>query len=153
MREKLLNKECVCIQCGKNYLSSTRLSKHCSDKCRKDRFNERFGRHMKRNSIVSGSTVGAISEIVVCADLLEKGFSVFRSLSPSCFCDVIAVKDNKLHKIEVRTAYKNPISGNLTFPTKLSKSGNNKVSCYALYERNENKIYYLSLDKKEYTFD
>lgn len=38
-------------------------------------------------------------------DLLEKGFEVFRSLSPNCSCDLIIQKDNKLQRVEVRTGF------------------------------------------------
>jgi hypothetical protein len=49
-------------------------------------------------------TVGAISELVVCNALMRAGFSVFRSMSPACVCDLIAMRDGELLKIEVTTA-------------------------------------------------
>lgn len=41
----------------------------------------------------------------VAADLMKQGYSVFRALSPACFCDLIAVKRDKVMQIEVRTGY------------------------------------------------
>jgi Holliday junction resolvase-like predicted endonuclease len=53
-----------------------------------------------------GST-GAAKELVVCAYLLEQGFEVFRSVSPSATCDLIAMLrgSTELIRIEVKTAY------------------------------------------------
>ena len=59
---------------------------------------------------ISKGTKGAVSELLVCADLLSRGFSVFRSTSQSCDCDLIAQKGNLLLRIEVTTSstvYKN----------------------------------------------
>jgi Holliday junction resolvase len=55
-----------------------------------------------REKISKGKT-GAISELLVCANLLEKGYEVFRSVSQDCSCDLLAMKDNKILKIEVKT--------------------------------------------------
>lgn len=44
---------------------------------------------------------------MVSADLLKKGYSVFRSVSPSCSCDLIAMKDKKVLRVEVKSGYKN----------------------------------------------
>jgi len=42
----------------------------------------------------------------VAADLLMRGFHVFRALSASCPCDLYAFRDGGGHlRIEVRTAY------------------------------------------------
>lgn len=36
-------------------------------------------------------------------DLLFRGYEVFRSVSPSCSCDLAILKDGRLLKVEVRT--------------------------------------------------
>ncbi len=51
---------------------------------------------------------GTISELMVCADLLSKGYEVFRSVSPTASFDLVAHKRNKngthkLIRIEVTT--------------------------------------------------
>jgi hypothetical protein len=51
------------------------------------------------------STTGAIGELRVSTDLLEKGFDVFRSLSPSASCDLAIIKDGAFKRVEVRTSY------------------------------------------------
>jgi hypothetical protein len=51
--------------------------------------------------------VGAISELLVCADLLKKGYEVFRAVSQHCSCDLAILKDKALVRVEVRTAFMN----------------------------------------------
>ena len=53
------------------------------------------------------ATVGAISELRVAIDLFEKGYEVFRALSPTCSCDLAILNDGKLLRVEVKTAYRN----------------------------------------------
>ena len=49
------------------------------------------------------STRGAISELTVSANLMARGYEVFRALSPSASCDLIALKDGEVLRVEVRT--------------------------------------------------
>jgi hypothetical protein len=55
---------------------------------------------------LSTGTTGAIAEMVVCVDLLRRGWAAFRAVSPSCPCDVIAMRDSQVHRIEVRTGHR-----------------------------------------------
>ena len=50
-------------------------------------------------------TVGAIGELRVCADLLAKGDKVFRSVSASCSCDLVIIRNGILLRVEVKTGY------------------------------------------------
>jgi hypothetical protein len=72
---------------------------------------EPFVRRPRRRSpfagILPGNTVGALSELRVAVDLLENGFEVFRALSPACSCDLIACKNGRTIRVEVRTGYRN----------------------------------------------
>jgi len=49
-------------------------------------------------------TKGAIGELRVCTDLLARGYEVFRAVSPSASCDLIAVRDGRIWRVEVRSA-------------------------------------------------
>ena len=89
-----------CKQCGKE-LPSNRW-RFCSDECYRlftkakyEALNPRFGR--------TSATTGAISELRVSVDLMQRGYDVFRALSPSCPCDLAVLKNGKLLRIEVRT--------------------------------------------------
>ena len=60
------------------------------------------------------ASIGAISELTVASDLMIKGYSVFRSLSPSAPCDLICFKSDtpsRVLKIEVRSAKLNKSGG------------------------------------------
>lgn len=46
---------------------------------------------------------GAANELRAAAHLMENGYEVFRALSPSNHCDLIATRDGKAHRVEVRT--------------------------------------------------
>lgn len=59
-----------------------------------------------------------MAELRVSTDLLSKGFHVFRNVSPSGPCDLIAFKDEKILRIEVCTGYRNPRSDKLMWPKK-----------------------------------
>ena len=67
-------------------------------------------------TISSGKT-GTISELLIAADLLRRGFDVFRAVSQSCSCDLAVLRDGKLYRIEVKTATRS-ISGHLHYPKK-----------------------------------
>jgi len=84
-----------------------------------------------------------MSELFVCAELLRLGFAVFRAVSPACFCDLIAIKDGRHIEVEVRTGYRSPSSGKISFPSKPDE----KNDVYAVYERNEARVYFFDHNK------
>lgn len=59
------------------------------------------------------STTGAISELRVCADLLIKGYEVFRAVSPDASCDLIVMKRGVITRVQVRTTYRHPATNKL----------------------------------------
>ena len=58
---------------------------------------------VRRVKITSGN-LGAKNELVVAIDLIEKGFNVFRSLTPNAPFDLVAYRNKQLYRIEVKTA-------------------------------------------------
>ena len=133
----------TCEECSKEFITNIPNKKTCNEYCYRERFKKLSGRSI--NDIrVSPGTTGAIAELAVSADLMKKGYAVFRALSPACFCDVIAIKDEKVLKIEIRTGYKYPATGRLNFPDKI----HGKVDCFGVYERISGEVYYLDLNKK-----
>lgn len=131
-----------CEECGKDFVHIMQHTKSCSDECRNKRMSKKFGRYSDK-SIPSG-TVGAITEMVISADLMKKGYSVFRALSPSCFCDVIAIKDKKILKVEIKTGYVG-LNGKVLFP----KSKNINVDIHGVYSRLDDKCFYFDDNFKE----
>ena len=92
-----------CFGCKKNFMDSAK-KKYCSKKCRTDHTRSMYRtKNMSLN--VCSATVGAIGELRVCADLLLKGYNVYRSVSPACGCDLAAIKENKFYRVEVTTGY------------------------------------------------
>jgi hypothetical protein len=96
----------MCLVCG-NVLPITgpRASpsrKYCSDECRERAWG---GPSPIRTSglDLAPSTVGALSELIIASDLLRRHYEVFRSVSPSCSCDLIALRNGVSLRIEVRT--------------------------------------------------
>ena len=89
-----------CEVCKKDYKGTTN-QKYCSSLCR----NKWTGKSTQYPHLRSG-TVGAIQELRASIDLMNKGYEVFRALSPASSCDLLTLKDNKMLKFEVRTSYK-----------------------------------------------
>lgn len=77
-------------------------AKFCSDRCRVRRDLERYHARNPKTTLPN-TTSGAISEYRVIADLLAKGFEVFRSATLSTSCDLAILKDERLLRVEVRT--------------------------------------------------
>lgn len=92
----------LCVVCYKEFYCSRSDASVCSRKCRLKRA-KKISESEKVFNGLTKVTIGEISELRVCEYLLRKGYSIFRSLSPSCFCDAIAIKGNRILKIEIRT--------------------------------------------------
>lgn len=91
----------ICKGCPKLFIPSSPRQFFHSRAC-SDAFSEAS---TGRSAIkLSSGTRGTIGELLVAADLLGKGFAVFRALSPSCACDLAILKDSKLVRVEVTTA-------------------------------------------------
>jgi len=93
-----------CVECGKELSDEQRRRRkhYCSDACR---IISRHKKYSSRNNPYNlpTATVGALSELKVAVDLLSRGYSVFRALSPSCSCDLAVLQDHKLLRVEVKT--------------------------------------------------
>lgn len=59
------------------------------------------------------SARGATSELLAAADLLRQGYEVFRALSPSASCDLIAMKAGTTYRVQVRTGQRYAPTGKL----------------------------------------
>lgn len=132
----------ICRVCNKEFIYNQKTKKTCSETCKRKRDKTIYGRVVTRKTDLPTNTVGAISEMAVASHFLEEGFAVFRSLSSSCLCDLIILKNNKMYRVEVRTGYRNTETGNLSFP----KTKNGEIDLYAIRERNTKEIYYVAPD-------
>jgi hypothetical protein len=118
-----------CVQCDSEFDSQQPHTKSCSLKCRNEMHARVYGRYSELG--IATGTVGAISELIAGADLMKKGYSVFRALSPACYADIVALKNKKQYSFEVRTGYL-AYNGKLSFPKGLSKDQNGDIDFYAV---------------------
>jgi len=132
-----------CAQCYKTFDTTIPHKRLCSPVC-KTKFNtEKTGRTGLNN--ISTGTMGAISELVCAADLMLKGYAVFRAISPSCSCDLLAMKNGITQRVEVRTGYKDTLG-------KISWNFTNKdigrQDLFAIYIRKENCVKYFDTKRE-----
>lgn len=118
----------TCVKCRKKFQPKVRstTTKYCSKECSKppDIF---------PLAKLSTSTKGSVSELIVCAKLMELGFHVFRCQSPNGPFDVVAIKGDIIRKIEVRTG-------------RLSRTGGKSWDTDYYEEANEVAVYYPQLN-------
>jgi len=101
-----------CMECGKMFVNDTTCygvykphainKKYCSAECR----SKNYRKFQKSKGLPTGTT-GAMHELVASIELMRAGFHVFRALSPHCLCDLIALKDKMILRIEVKTGLRN----------------------------------------------
>lgn len=98
----------ICVVCSDPFTGPAN-KKYCGRDCAAMASRERAG-IPDRN--LSAGTVGALHEMVVAVDLMRRGWHVFRALSPSCPCDLVAfTPDGAPVRIEVRTSHRNSMGG------------------------------------------
>ena len=105
-----------CVHCNAVIPGGKRHdAKYCSTKCRMRKARAQWHEVNKHRKNVPRATVGAIHEMVVCANLLGRGYHVFRAISASSPCDLAVLVDRKLFLIEVTTGYMGT-TGKLQYP-------------------------------------
>lgn len=124
----------TCVRCGKpipeeRLRGNNRLRvKFCSREC-----SHHLARPIRDVALPTG-TVGALGELVVSVDLLRHGFEVFRSVSQSCSCDLIAMKNTELLRVEVRTGNRNS-NGKILAPVNRDQLGRFDILAIVLDDR------------------
>ena len=94
-----------CANCGQEFAPSQPFNIYCSPLCAKSVEQARRDvRPWAKENKLSSGTVGALGELRVAVDLMQRGYHVFRALSPSCPCDIIAFRNTTVLRVEVRTA-------------------------------------------------
>lgn len=94
----------ACAVCGGVFTPKSKDHILCSPQCRLVKGRQH---HPDRGFNLPKPTVGAMSEMLVCTDLLKEGYHVFRAVSPACPCDLIALKDETV-RVEVKTGWSTP---------------------------------------------
>lgn len=120
-----------CKHCGAEHHTRGRYQTYCNKECGSKYRQSRRLELNPRPQLPTGTT-GAMSELAACVDLMLKGYSVFRALSPSCLCDLIAIRDGRTIRVEVRTGAINP-SGSLFYSCSPKDKGRSDVIAVVLY--------------------
>ena len=61
---------------------------------------------MKLLSMPSTGKLGALGELLASADLMKRGFEVYRAISPASSCDLCVIKNSRKYSVEVRTGHR-----------------------------------------------
>lgn len=101
-----------CARCFQPFERGPKNHRYCSGDCYKAHLQELNG---VVDVNLSNGTLGAVKELLVSVDLLSKGFSVFRSVSPASPFDLVAILKDKILKVEV-TSGTISTRGRLSYP-------------------------------------
>lgn len=94
--------------------------------------------------MISNGKLGGKSELLVCADLLEQGYEVFRSVTQSTSTDLIRLKNNIMERVEVRTKTLNYNNPQHALPVQLSDFGRFDILAVVTYQNNTTAISYFT---------
>lgn len=131
----MIYKKKKCLRCNKLFDLVVYNKKYCTSEC--------LHRHYGQQDIktISVSTIGAISELLVAADLLKRGYDTYRATSPTSMSDLVAISrklPHKIYTIEVRTGYYHPATKKLYYGKK-----NIKSDVVAVVTQNNNEIVFI----------
>jgi predicted AAA+ superfamily ATPase len=99
---------------------------------------------MKHNNSfnLSSGKVGAIAELAVAADLMRRGYEVYRAVSQASDFDLLAIKNGKILTIEVVSSVSFKKDGKLTFSRRRHVKSK-KPDAYAIVNHQKEIIDYL----------
>lgn len=129
--------EKYCKNCDIAFIPSTERQVYCSRECS----NAYSYKQSPYRGVLPTGTVGAISEMIICADLAKRGFDIFRAISPNCFCDLVAIKGDKNLRVEVRTG-----QTGRNGKTNFIKKAHGKIDFFAVYFPEDDNISYFTYD-------
>lgn len=133
----------VCPCCGVLFerprSGVARLRKYCSKSC--------GAKHTSASEVwgIPKGSMGAYTESVVQADLLRRGWYVYRSVSPNAPVDLVAVSDEEMFMIECRTAHLTS-KGELSFIRKIHSHAPPGRVIFGLFVVESKNILYLDTD-------
>lgn len=114
----------TCPECQCTYTSNNLNQVYCSPACYRSHCKKRYI-PVARDGLAT-ATVGAMHEYLVQYDLMRRGYTVFRSASPSCSCDIlILLDDSQCVRVEVRTGH--DYKDQLRFPVRDRDAGRQDV--------------------------
>lgn len=128
-----------CVTCGSDYVPRSTNQRYCGMACTPA---VRAQQYLPTVPMPT-STIGAMTELLVCADLIARGYDVFRAVSPACYCDLVARKGDLTLHVEARTGFKDgPL---VQFITKYRPG----VTCMAMLDTITKTVFYYLPGTKE----
>lgn len=93
-----------CLQCSKPISDSRRRkgARYCNQWCRRA-FYRSGQKAWEPNPNSDPTTVGAAGELRVAADLLMRGYQVYRAIHFGAPCDLVTFKDGRFLRVEVKS--------------------------------------------------
>lgn len=118
--DSLHMEELICKRCGNSFFPKRKNGNvdFCSFECKRLARHDEYALNSNIPNRSSSATTGAIHELLVCIDLMRRGYNVFRAQSPSCPCDVIALLNGCIYKVEVTTGQLNFNNNGISYPRK-----------------------------------
>lgn len=107
----------ACTLCNEEYItirSAQKICPKCKTMASETKFhtgNTSATRILPKSIELPTGTVGAIGELIASADLLSKGFEVFKAVSMHATSDLIIRKDNRYYSVEVKAGKLNDNKG------------------------------------------
>ena len=128
-----------CVTCGTDFTPRGSRHRYCGMACTPE---ARSQQNLPTLHMTT-ATVGAMIELMVCTDLMIRGYDVFRAVSPSCYCDLVARKGDLTLHIEARTGFKD--GPRVQFLTRYRPG----VTCMAMLDSLTKTVYYYLPGTKE----
>ncbi len=132
-----------CKQCGKEFYHGSSQAKYCSKICLA-KFNREKWYVINPRAALSPGTAGALNELIVSADLISKGYDVFRAFSPNASCDLVIIKEKRILRVEVKSINKTFV-GELSITPTVKRISAEKCDVIALVVRCSKEIVYVGL--------
>lgn len=127
----------VCETCQTTFHTARNSQVYCSKKCLQEKYRSAVPPDLQT---IGRGAKGTYGELLVSADLIKKGWYVYRALSPHSPCDLIAVKGQLIKRIEV-TLGKRVTEGKISFnPHNDTATGFDIV---AVVIANDNSVVYI----------
>jgi len=135
-KEKKHISDINCLNCQQLMKSVLPHKKYCCKGCQRKYLNKQLGFEKYDDENLNNNVRGAMNEMIVCADLIRKGFEVFKALTNNS-CDMAILMKKVLYRVEVTTGNIYCKNGRVHMPMK----DKNKHDILAVVLKNGSIVY------------
>jgi len=104
----------MCEICGKEFKTWTSTQRYCSKKCRSIAY---IPPMQVTPEVKDRAARGSMTELLVCVELMGKGYEVFRNMSPAGSCDLVVLREGRLLRVECKTTTLNIKTNHWSIPS------------------------------------